>query len=365
MQIQIPTLLLDEKKCRQNIQFMFDRSIGKRTNFRPHFKTHQSAEIGVWFKNLGVSSITVSSVQMASYFANAGWDDILIAFPVNWLEINNMNELAQKIKLHLLVESVETTNFLIENLTNPVGIYLKIDTGYHRTGLSPDDEDIFEILSLIKKSNKLKLTGILTHSGNTYGAENKENIIQIHDQSKNQMEKVKKRISLDFPDCILSIGDTPSCCLVNDLNGIDEIRPGNFVFFDVMQYFLGVCYWDQIALAMACPVVAKHKLRNEIIIYGGAVHLSKEAVCNQKSQKIYGLIVKLKNRGWDKPLSYTYISSLSQEHGTIKTSKRIFDQIRIGETIGVLPVHSCLTANLMNSYTTFSNGKISKFKFIS
>ncbi len=66
--------------------------------FRPHFKTHQSAEIGNWFKDEGVNKITVSSVQMAEYFAESGWKDILIAFPVNIRETEQINRLASKIK---------------------------------------------------------------------------------------------------------------------------------------------------------------------------------------------------------------------------------------------------------------------------
>jgi len=33
---------------------------------------------------------------------------------------------------------------------------------------------------------------------------------------------------------------------------VDEIRPGNFVFYDLMQYRIGSCSVGQIAVAMAC-----------------------------------------------------------------------------------------------------------------
>ena len=75
------------------------------------------------------------------------------------------------------------------------------------------------------------------------------------------------------------------------------------------------------------------------------------------------MIVKLHEKGWDKPLSDTYISSLSQEHGIIQTTDENFEHFNIGETIGVIPVHSCLTANLMNHYTTLDNVKITTFRF--
>ncbi|MBN1949779.1 MAG: alanine racemase, partial [Bacteroidales bacterium] len=89
-----PTLLLDKAKCLRNIEKMSHRARRANVGFRPHFKTHQSIEIGNWYRDFGVSRITVSSFDMAEYFARAGWQDILVAFPFNPLEINRLNELA-------------------------------------------------------------------------------------------------------------------------------------------------------------------------------------------------------------------------------------------------------------------------------
>ncbi|MDQ1351629.1 MAG: hypothetical protein QG657_1934, partial [Acidobacteriota bacterium] len=71
---------MDKEKALKNIiriKEKIARSPGVR--FRPHFKTHQSAQIGQWFREMGVSAITVSSVDMALYFAQHGWTDITIA----------------------------------------------------------------------------------------------------------------------------------------------------------------------------------------------------------------------------------------------------------------------------------------------
>ncbi|MFV0375749.1 MAG: hypothetical protein ACK5JD_00445 [Mangrovibacterium sp.] len=65
MDIIRPTLLLDKAVCLRNIARMAERAKAKNLKFRPHFKTHQSAVIGTWYRQFGVSSITVSSVQMA------------------------------------------------------------------------------------------------------------------------------------------------------------------------------------------------------------------------------------------------------------------------------------------------------------
>ncbi len=75
----------------------------------------------------------------------------------------------------------------------------------------------------------------------------------------------------------LSVGDTPGCSLLPDFPGVDEIRPGNFVFYDAEQLEIGSCASNQIAVALACPIVARHPERNEVVLYGGAIHLSKES----------------------------------------------------------------------------------------
>lgn len=329
--------------------------------FRPHFKTHQSTEIGKWFRKVGVSKITVSSVSMAKYFAAHGWDDILIAFPVNILEIEEINHLTQKTRLHLTIESMDAVLFLKENLTSETGVYIKIDTGYNRTGiLSKKVNQVDELLKIITISKNLSFTGFLTHSGNTYDAKSKQDIIDIHEDSIRQLNELKSEYINDFPEMINSIGNTPSCSLAKNYDGVDEIRPGNFVFYDVMQYYLGSCSLGDIAVTVACPVVAKHKERMEIVIYGGVVHLSKDSVNDKKGRKVFGLPVMLDKAGWSEPLADSYVSRLSQEHGILQAGREVFDSIQIGDIIGILPVHSCLTANLANQYISLGGKKISK-----
>jgi len=106
MKLKRPTLLLDKEKCLHNIQKMKEKADKNGVKFRPHFKTHQSAEVGEWFRDAGVEAITVSSVTMARYFASHGWKDISIAFPVNFAEVDEINELAKTIRLNLLIESM-------------------------------------------------------------------------------------------------------------------------------------------------------------------------------------------------------------------------------------------------------------------
>ncbi len=353
-----PTLVIDKEKCLSNIEKMAQKAKDYHLRFRPHFKTHQSAEIGNWFRLYGVDAITVSSVKMAEYFVNNGWDDITIAFPVNLLEIPHINRLAANIKLNILVENKEAATALSAKIKHPLGIFIKIDTGHNRTGINSSRTGIIDnTLQILSKNKKLKFKGFLAHTGHTYTANSTNEIFSRHFDALLKLQSLKNKFKPKHPNLEISLGDTPSCTLCTNFNGVDEIRPGNFVFYDLMQQSLGVCEFDDIAVRVVCPVVAKHPSRNEIVIYGGAIHLSKEALLNVAAKRYYGRIVI--NIEGEKTLlgERNYVSKLSQEHGILRVTQKNFSLINVGDLIEVIPVHSCLTANLAQNYLT-TDGEI-------
>lgn len=362
MNIRKPTLLLDEEKCRENIRKMILKAKKHGVDFRPHFKTHQSNKIGRWFKEMGTDKITVSSLEMAEYFSKE-WNDITVAFPVNILEIETINELASKIKLNLLIESEESLTFLKENLFSKVGYFIKIDLGNHRTGIDPADTDSIEkILKISEKSDKIEFKGFLGHAGHTYHCSSKEEIIKIHNSSLDVMKNLKEKYISRYPELIISTGDTPGCSISDNFSGSDEIRPGNFVFYDLMQLRLGSNTEVQIAVAMACPIVTIHKERNEIVIYGGGIHFSKDRSENEKESVIYGRVVEKKDHGWGNIIPEMYVKSLSQEHGIVSVPEIKISDYKVGDILLIMPVHSCMTADCMKEYLTLDKKVISMMR---
>ncbi len=353
LEILRPTLLVDKEVCLQNIERMANKAAKHKLRFRPHFKTHQSAKIGEWFKHFGVEAITVSSVQMAQYFAANGWDDITIAFSLNILELEHINRLAASIKLNVLIENREAAKVLAEKVSENVGVYIKIDTGYHRTGIpSSRTNTIDSILEIISINKKIRFKGFLTHTGHTYEAKSTNEIFSRHFDALLKLKSLKNRYKKEYPHVEISMGDTPSASICGNFDGVDELRPGNFVFYDLMQQNLGVCEFDNIAVKMICPVVAKHVSRNEIVIYGGAIHFSHDTILNTDGKHLFGRIIISEN-GEKKLLdTNNYLSKLSQEHGILKVTPANFNHIKIGDLVEIIPVHSCLTANLMGHMLT-------------
>ncbi len=356
-----PTLLINQNICHNNIENMVGKAHRHGIELRPHFKTHQSALIGSWFKAKGVKAIATSSFDMALYFANHGWDDITVAFPVNVREMIKINELAKKIDLQLLVESKEQIIALREGLNHCVHVYIKIDTGYGRTGLLPSaKEEINQLIQAMKDTEMMKFEGFLSHSGHTYEVKGERAINAIHRDALAKLKALKETYQSQFPNLRLSLGDTPSASVSDFFGEIDELRPGNFVFYDLKQYQIGSCNVDQIAVAAVCPIVAIHHHRQEFVIYGGAVHLSKDFIVDEHFGKHHGLIVPLTAQGWGPPLRSCYVKSLSQEHGIVKMDVQYMDQYKVGDLIAILPAHSCLVMDKIRNVMTLNGENVPK-----
>jgi len=163
---------------------------------------------------------------------------------------------------------------------------------------------------------------------------------------------------LNKPELIISTGDTPTCSIAEDFTWCDEIRPGNFVFYDLAQWQIGSNSLNQIAVAMACPVVTKHPDRNTIIVYGGGSHFAKDRLTLKNGKTIWGLLVDydLSNDDtWTIPENRNWVTSLSQEHGIIEVDEETMANIHVGDIVTILPVHSCMAGLAMKEYLTTDN----------
>lgn len=354
MKITRPTLLLDVAKAELNVDKMLDKAKKTQSRLVPHFKTHQSKQVGELFRKKGIEAISVSSVKMATYFAKQGWKDITIAFPFNSLETDEVNALTGVgVDLTILISDRSTPALLKGLLEDSVSVLIEIDAGYGRSGIVHDDnEAITDLLQAIKEHSHLQFKGFYAHPGDTYHADETSEINALWSDVRNVMLGLKQQAKQMGLSALIRMGDTPGCTMVEDMKGIDEISPGNFIFYDLVMNYLGVCSEDEIAVALACPIVAKSEAHRQFVIHGGAVHFSKDHLIDGSGEKNFGEMVILEEGGWSTIIPEARLTALSQEHGILKVSDEVFDTLEVGDVVGFLPIHSCLTANLMKSYTT-------------
>jgi D-serine deaminase-like pyridoxal phosphate-dependent protein len=353
--ITSPTLVVDEARAQANVAKVAASVAAAGVILRPHFKTPQSARASAWYRDAGVTKITVSSVEMATYFAAHGWDDIVIAFPVNLREQVRLNHLASTIRLGLLVDQSTRLDLLSAALRHPVDVWVEVDCGQGRTGVHwTEPLQAVAVAQAVGRHPGLRLQGLLSHAGHTYKARSKDQILAIHSEALQRIAPLMAALSAaGLRDMRLSFGDTPGCSVAKEFPGVSELRPGNFVFYDLMMVQIGACRESQIAAALACPVVGVYHDREEVAVHGGAVHLSKdfleETIDGQPVQH-FGRVAFPTADGWGPSLPGAYVRGLSQEHGMLKIPGLAHLPIAVGDLLIVLPVHSCLTADLMQGW---------------
>lgn len=344
--IKSPTLAINKEIARDNIKRMVAK-LDQDCILRPHFKTHNNKITAKIFQEFGLNKITVSSLDMALYFRKVGFKNITIAFPVNIREQKTLNKLCSNTQVGLTISNIQAAKHIAKIISKKADIWIEIDTGYNRSGIVWNNkEEIENCSNEINKSNNLNFVGFLTHNGETYSLNNKSDILKSTNDSISKMLKLKNEFLKYNP--LISIGDTPGCSLMTDFTDIDEIRPGNFVYYDLMMLEKQVCTIDDIAATVLCPVVDINSERSELVIHGGAVHFSKEFI-EIEGKKVFGKVIK--HIGKEKYDIEESIYSLSQEHGIIKLANTDVSNFKIGDLLEIIPVHSCLTANLMKGKT--------------
>lgn len=353
--LRTPVLLVDYEKLENNIKTMAMKAETNGVNFRPHIKTHKCIEIGKMQLEHGAKGITVSTLDEAAIFADAGFSDITYAVPMASNKIKDALDIASKVKLRLLLENNEILSDLeleLEKRNMTIEVLLKVHCGYHRTGVNPRDPASIKLASRIASSKTLDFKGILTHAGHSYDATSIEQIKEIVLQEQKVMidfsEKLEKESSSLKPE-IVSIGSTPTVELTETfMEGITDIRPGSYVFHDYTQVVLGCCQISDCALTTYSKIIGKYD--DYLVTDAGATALSKDlGPTHLEATTSFGKIYSdYDNLEMDTNL---HLYSLSQEHGKVKfLNPSDAQNIRVNDAMRILPNHSCLTANLHDCY---------------
>jgi D-serine deaminase-like pyridoxal phosphate-dependent protein len=204
------------------------------------------------------------------------------------------------------------------------------------------------MVNQIEQNEFYQFKGFLTHTGQTYNAKSVEEVKAIHHKTLKRLTQLKSFWKDSYPEISISYGDTPSCSISENFWGIDEIRPGNFVFYDLTQASIGSCSIENIAVALICPVIDVYPERGEAIIRGGAIHLSKDSISLSDPKRSFGLISPFNGESWERPYEGLWLKSISQEHGVIASnSNELISTLKPGQLVAILPVHSCLTLDTM------------------
>jgi D-serine deaminase-like pyridoxal phosphate-dependent protein len=359
-ELKTPSLVLDIERVRRNAERMSARVKQMGADLRPHVKTHKCIEVARLQIAGHRGGITVSTLAEARAFAAHGFADITYAVPIEPGKFDEALKLARECeRLALLTDDPEIPPLLNDAARRAgatVELFLKVDCGYHRCGVEPHTTEAFEIPRSIAASSNLRFAGILTHAGHSYHARSKAELLTLARHERDSMLALADALRTRGTDVpVVSIGSTPTITQVDHLDGIDEARPGNYIFFDAFQATLGSCSFDDCALTVLASVVHRDRTRRKVVIDAGSIALSKDRGAVEFDPSCgYGRVHDLEGRDLN-----LRVGALSQEHGEIVVAdETLFERLRVGTRLRVLANHSCLTAAQHSHYNVLEGERI-------
>jgi D-serine deaminase-like pyridoxal phosphate-dependent protein len=341
-ELPTPALLLDLDVLEGNLRRMATRCSELGVRLRPHVKTHKCIEIALGQRELGADGITVSTLHEATVFADAGFDDITWAFPFILSRIPEAVELADRVRFGVTVDSFEAVEALAATGA-PFRVWLKVDCGYHRAGVSPDSSEAVTIPARITESEALEFAGLLSHSGNAYNGGSPGHIARIAHTERDVLNRLSVRLEesgIRVPD--RSAGSTPSMAHARDLTGVTEVRPGNYALYDFTQVALSSCSVGQCAVTVLASVVSSRSDDRTSVVDAGALALSADPGPPNVTMATKGEILTDGLR--DTLRQNARIVSLSQEHGVVSSA------LPVGSRIRIIPNHSCLSVACFDAF---------------
>jgi D-serine deaminase-like pyridoxal phosphate-dependent protein len=208
------------------------------------------------------------------------------------------------------------------------------------------------------ESLHIDFRGILTHAGHAYSCRNVREILGIAEQERRvvvEFAETLRQADVDIPE--VSVGSTPTMSVAENLEGVTEARPGNYVFYDGFQVAIGSCSSSETAFSVLVSIIGQYPKRNQLLIDAGALSFSKDpGPTHIDPQCGYGNFFT--DDGVE-DLADLRLFSLSQEVGKVTGIHPIdFEALAIGTRLRVTPNHSCLSAALHDRYYVVKNGEV-------
>jgi D-serine deaminase-like pyridoxal phosphate-dependent protein len=340
--IETPALIVDQQQLEKNIQLMQQMANDNGVNLRPHIKTHKSVYISKLLIKNGAVGITVAKISEAEVMTKAGISDIFIANQITHpLKLDRLKNLHSSISLSVGIDHLDQALMLKDifaGTDQALKVLIEIDSGLHRCGIQVGP-DLVKLAREIVSINELSLLNLFTHAGQVYGTQSKKELQNIGELEGSIMAKAHDLLSGQGINLkVLSVGSTPTVAYSSKNPSVTEIRPGNYVFYDNIQYFLESCDEDRWALAVLATVISQPESDRIVIDAGSkALNLDRGAHATQLI-KGYGKLLNMDGE----------IVRLSEEHGVINLNSS--NTIPLGSPVLIIPNHACAVANLYSHY---------------
>jgi len=166
LELPTPFLTADLDAVERNIERMQRYCDDHGLALRPHVKTHKLPLIAGFQVGAGARGITCQKLGEAELMADAGFDDILITFPlVGTGKAERLAELAADCRVAVGADSdavARTLSRALEERGGEIDFLVDCDTGYGRTGVQTPAEAA-DLAEVVDRLPGLRLAGLMTH----------------------------------------------------------------------------------------------------------------------------------------------------------------------------------------------------------
>ncbi len=351
--IETPALLLERDVLARNLERMSARLRDLGVALRPHLKTAKSATIAGLATRGHPGGITVSTLNEAAYFAGHGFRDVTYAVGITPDKLERVASLLRDgATVRVLTDDLDVAR-AIDERGRRLGVVfpalIEIDSGAHRGGLAPEDLLLPEIARTLAAGPGARLDGVLTHAGHAYDCRGADAIRAVAEQERREVVAAAETLRSAGLACpVVSAGSTPTAVHAERLDGVTEMRPGNYMFFDLYQEGLGACRREDVAISVLASVIGRSPRHGRVLIDAGALALSLDCSAARWSERIgYGALLDAAGRA----LPGVRLARLHQEHGFVEGAETLpMESLKVGTRVRVLPNHACATAAMHARY---------------
>jgi len=333
-EIDTPALVVDLDIMERNLRRVADYAAAHKLRLRPHTKTHKSPRIGRRQLDLGAAGLTVAKVGEAEVMLAAEPPDLLVAFPlIGRAKLDRLMAVARRTRVTVSLDSLcaaQQLSAAAQAASLTIGVLAETDVGLGRVGVTPGSE-LLDLARAMQRLPNLIFEGIAFYPGHIRdnGPEGLEALANLRSAIGSILDDFHRA---GIPVAIVSGGSTPALFHSHELPGLNEIRPGTYVYNDRNTVASGACAPGDCAASLLVTVVSTAR-PGQIIIDGGSKTFSSD---RHATEATFGHIVEAPAAQFHK---------MNEEHGYVDVTRagRKFD---IGERLHVIPNHICVAVNL-------------------
>lgn len=348
--LRTPCVLLDHARMSQNLQRMQSAATARGLRLRPHAKTHKSIALALRQMGEGAVGICCAKLGEAEVLADGGVEDIRLPYPLNPVNGDRVVELLERARISFIVDHADVAAGWSEVMNvagRTVDVLVKVDVGFHRCGIDPDAANAADFVVRVAELPGLRFCGLLSHAGHGYGATSESEVEAIARNEAAILAALSDRVrdrGVEVPE--VSVGATPTARYSLQQEGLTELRPGNYIYYDRTQVALGAARWDDCALTVLARVVAKPSA-DRIILDSGSKTLTNDLARGFAPVPGYGAVL-MSVEEVQSPDDDLVIERLSEEHANVRVRSGAH-RLRPGDLVRIVPNHSCVVSNLVEA----------------